>query len=228
MLFFFYESQALHRQLCSGICYFLVTLLVLHMLFFVFLHPIMLFFWGSNLKKCLQQAITPYFIVVSGVHSSAVFNACVYNTKYAWMQSTLSVCIQQYDPETYLDVANVKFFSVVFITTFFLAHVHLHVRARACIETRHPMTVCYTCCLVLLWCVLLWCVLLWCVLLWCVLLSSCPAGCWSRRHCCTAVCCVCVCACVCLFIKLHITAQSGPVIYSFYATVCNPSGGYLS
>ena len=31
---FFYESQALHKQLCSGICYFLVTLLVLHMLFF--------------------------------------------------------------------------------------------------------------------------------------------------------------------------------------------------
>ena len=32
--FFFYESQALHKQLYSGICYFLVTLLVLHMLFF--------------------------------------------------------------------------------------------------------------------------------------------------------------------------------------------------
>ena len=32
--YFFYESQALHRQLCSGICYFLVTLLFLHMLFF--------------------------------------------------------------------------------------------------------------------------------------------------------------------------------------------------
>ena len=31
-----------------------------------------------------------------------------------------------------------------------------------------------------------------------------------------------------VFIKLHITAQSGPVIYSFYATVCNPPGGYLS
>ena len=25
---------------------------------------------------------------------------------------------------------------------------------------------------------------------------------------------------VCIFIKLHITAQFGPVIYSFYATVC--------
>ena len=33
---------------------------------------------------------------------------------------------------------------------------------------------------------------------------------------------------VCIFIKLHITAQSGPVIYSFYATACNPPGGYLS
>ena len=31
--------------------------------------------------------------------------------------------------------------------------------------------------------------------------------------------------CVCVFIKLHITAQSGPVIYSFHATVCNPPGG---
>ena len=34
--------------------------------------------------------------------------------------------------------------------------------------------------------------------------------------------------CVCVFIKLHITAQPGPVIYSFYATACNPPGGYLS
>ncbi|CAM9377302.1 unnamed protein product, partial [Ascophyllum nodosum] len=34
--------------------------------------------------------------------------------------------------------------------------------------------------------------------------------------------------CMYVFIKLHITAQSGPVIYSFYATVCNPPGGYLS
>ena len=33
---------------------------------------------------------------------------------------------------------------------------------------------------------------------------------------------------VCIFIKLHITAQFGPVIYSFYATACNPPGGYLS
>ena len=41
---------------------------------------------------------------------------------------------------------------------------------------------------------------------------------------------VCVCACVCVrvFIKLHTTAQSDPVIYLFYATVCNPPGGYFS
>ena len=37
-------------------------------------------------------------MVVSGVHSSVVFNACVYSSMYAYMQSTLSVCIQQYDP----------------------------------------------------------------------------------------------------------------------------------
>ena len=39
---------------------------------------------------------------------------------------------------------------------------------------------------------------------------------------------VCVCVCVCVFIKLHITGQSGQVIYSFYDTACNPPGGYLS
>ena len=32
---------------------------------------------------------------------------------------------------------------------------------------------------------------------------------------------------VCIFIKLHITAQSGPVIYSFYATACNPPSMYV-
>ena len=37
-----------------------------------------------------------------------------------------------------------------------------------------------------------------------------------------------VCMCTLIFIKLHITAQSSPVIYSFYATACNPPGGYLS
>ena len=36
-----------------------------------------------------------------------------------------------------------------------------------------------------------------------------------------------MCVCVCVFIKLHITAQSGPVIYLFYATACNPPGGVL-
>ena len=30
------------------------------------------------------------------------------------------------------------------------------------------------------------------------------------------------------YIHTYITAQSGPVIYSFYATACNPPGGYLS
>ena len=32
---------------------------------------------------------------------------------------------------------------------------------------------------------------------------------------------------VCVFIKLHITAQSDPVIYSLYATACNPPEGYV-
>ena len=31
--------------------------------------------------------------------------------------------------------------------------------------------------------------------------------------------------CVCVFIKLHITAQSGPVILAFYATRINPPKG---
>ena len=34
--------------------------------------------------------------------------------------------------------------------------------------------------------------------------------------------------CMYVFIKLYITAQSGTVIYSFYATACNLPGGYLS
>ena len=37
-----------------------------------------------------------------------------------------------------------------------------------------------------------------------------------------------VCMYTLIFIKLHITAQSGPVIYLLYATACNPPGGYLS
>ena len=52
--FVFYESQALHRQLCPGICYFLVTLLVLHMLFFgVFASNYALFF-RVKLQKMLS------------------------------------------------------------------------------------------------------------------------------------------------------------------------------
>ena len=74
MHFFFYESQALHRQLCSGICYFLVTLLVLHMLFFgdafgpayytifwCFCIQLCSFLGGSNFGKCFQQATTLLF-----------------------------------------------------------------------------------------------------------------------------------------------------------------------
>ena len=32
---------------------------------------------------------------------------------------------------------------------------------------------------------------------------------------------------MCVFIKLHMTAQAGPVTYGFYATACNPPGGTL-
>ena len=62
-------------------------------------------FWGGvKLQKMLSTgnyatlwsfpAFTAVFVV---------FNACVYSSMYACMQSTLSVCIQQYDPETYLE-----------------------------------------------------------------------------------------------------------------------------
>ena len=71
--------------------------------FLVFLHPIMLFFFVGQIKKNAFNRQLRYFMVVSGVHSSVVFNACVYSSMYACMQSTLSVCIQQYDPETYLE-----------------------------------------------------------------------------------------------------------------------------
>ena len=37
-----------------------------------------------------------------------------------------------------------------------------------------------------------------------------------------------VCMYTFIFIKLHITAQSGPVIYLLYATACNAPGGYSS
>ena len=33
--------------------------------------------------------------------------------------------------------------------------------------------------------------------------------------------------CLCVFIQVRITAQPGPVIYSFYATSCNPPEGYF-
>ena len=38
---------------------------------------------------------------------------------------------------------------------------------------------------------------------------------------------MCVCAFACVFSKLHITAQSSPVMYSFYAIACNPPRGLL-
>ena len=57
-------------------------------------------FWGGGQtsKNAFNRQLR-YFMVVSGVHSSVVFNTCVYSSMYACMQSTLSVCIQQYDPE---------------------------------------------------------------------------------------------------------------------------------
>ena len=60
-------------------------------------------FWGGQTSKNAFNRQLRYFMVVSGVHSSVVFNACVYSSTYACMQSTLSVCIQQYDPEPYLE-----------------------------------------------------------------------------------------------------------------------------
>ena len=71
-------------------------------IFWCFCIQLCFFGGGSNFKKCFQQQLR-YFMVVSGVHSSFVFNACVYSSMYSCMQSTLSVCIQQYDPETYLE-----------------------------------------------------------------------------------------------------------------------------
>ena len=103
MLSFLRIAGALHRQLFSGICYFLVTLLVLHMLFFGVFASTYAFFFGSQTSKNAFNRQLRCFMVVYGVHSSVVFNACVYSSMYACMQSTLSVCIQQYDPETYLE-----------------------------------------------------------------------------------------------------------------------------
>ena len=68
-------------------------------IFDVFASNYALFFGGQILNNAFNRQLR-YFMVVSGVHSSAVFNACVYSSMYACMQSTLSVCIQQYDPET--------------------------------------------------------------------------------------------------------------------------------
>ena len=76
-----------------------MTLLVLHMLFFgVFASNYYALFGGGQTSKNAFNRQLRYFMVVSGVHSSVVFNACVYSSRYACMQSTLSVCIQQYDP----------------------------------------------------------------------------------------------------------------------------------
>ena len=89
--YFFYESQALHRQLCSGIlCYFLVTLLVLHIRFFGVFASNYAFLGGcQNLKNAFNRQLG-YFMVVSGVHSSVVFNACVYVCMYVCMVITYS------------------------------------------------------------------------------------------------------------------------------------------
>ena len=78
--FFFYESQALHRQLCTGICYFLVTLLVLHIGYFlVFLHPIVLFFFvffflifNFELCACLLFAVCCLLFAIHGWIFAAV------------------------------------------------------------------------------------------------------------------------------------------------------------
>ena len=82
-----------------------MTLLVLHMLFFgVFASNYALLGGGQTSKNAFNRQLR-YFMAVSGVHSSVVFNACVYSSSmYACMQSTLlSACIQQYDPETFLE-----------------------------------------------------------------------------------------------------------------------------
>ena len=70
----------------------------------VFASNYALFFGDQTSKNAFNRQLR-YFMVVSGVHSSFVFNACVYSSIYRvpGMQSTLSVCIQQYDPETYLE-----------------------------------------------------------------------------------------------------------------------------
>ena len=71
-------------------------------IFYVFTSNYALFGGGQTSKNAFNRQLR-YFMVVSGVHSSVVFNACVYSCMHACMQSTLFVCIQQYDPETYLE-----------------------------------------------------------------------------------------------------------------------------
>ena len=66
--FFFYESQALHRKAC----YFLVTLLVLHMLFFGVFASNYALFWGGQTSKNAFNRQLRYFMVVSVIHSSVV------------------------------------------------------------------------------------------------------------------------------------------------------------
>ena len=161
----------------------------------------MLFFGGVKLQKMLSTGDYATLWPFRRSQQCCVQRMCVqqYVCVYVCMRLLGERACFRTSRQVQVQVqGNIKFFTVVFITTFFLAHVHLHVRARACIETRHPMAVCYTCCLVL----------------WCVLLSSCPAGCWSRRHCCTAVCCVCVCACVLFFFVLFF------LIFNFELCAC--------
>ena len=102
-MLFFYESQALHRQLCSGIRYFLVTLLVLHMLFFrVFASNYALFGEGGQTSKKLSTGnyatlwSFPAFTAVlcsKHVRTAVCMRVCKVH----------SLCIQQFDTETYLE-----------------------------------------------------------------------------------------------------------------------------
>ena len=55
MLLFFYESQVLHRQLCSGICSFFGDAFgPAYAIFWCFCIQLCSFFGGSNLKKMLS------------------------------------------------------------------------------------------------------------------------------------------------------------------------------
>ena len=87
---FFYESQALHRQLCSGICYFLVTLLVLHMpLFGVFASNYALF-GGVKLQNMLSTG--NYAALWSFPAFTAVrVCVCAFSSHSFWTSSSLDV-----------------------------------------------------------------------------------------------------------------------------------------